>query len=185
MVVIMKIEVLQVGELRCNCYLLSYLDSVLVIDPGDEVDRIISKIGNRKLLGIIITHYHFDHIGAIEGLVNKYQVMIYDKSNLDLKRENVIDKFKFMVIETPGHKEDAITIYFKYEGVMFCGDFIFRDGIGRCDLDGGNYCDMLESIQKIKKYPRDTVIYPGHGDCSTLGYEMDNNIYFRDDVKYF
>lgn len=181
----MKIERLEVGELRCNCYLLSYLDSVLLIDPGDEFELISHKIGDRRLVGIIVTHYHFDHIGALESLVNRYHVMVYDKSNLDIEKENVIDKFRFMVIDTPGHREDAITIYFKEDGVMFCGDFIFRDGIGRCDLDGGNYYDMLESIRKIKKYPRDTVIYPGHGDSSTLGYEMDNNIYFRDDVKYF
>ena len=90
------------------------------------------------------------------------------------------DKFKFEVIYTPGHKEDAITIYFKENKCMFCGDFIFRDSIGRCDLHGGDIKEMLESIKKIKKYDKDTVIYPGHGDKTTLEYEINNNMYFLD-----
>ena len=59
------------------------------------------------------------------------------------------------------------------------GDFIFRDSIGRIDLPGGNLSMMIESIDKIKKYNRDIVIYPGHGDSTSLGYEIDNNIYFK------
>ena len=62
---------------------------------------------------------------------------------------------------------------------MFCGDFIFKDSIGRYDLDGGNIKDMINSIEKIKKYDRYITIYPGHGEKTTLGYEIDNNIYFK------
>ena len=67
---------------------------------------------------------------------------------------------------------------------MFVGDFIFRDSIGRCDLVGGDMNEMIRSIGRIKMYPRDIKIDPGHGEETTLGYEMDNNIYFRSDVKY-
>ena len=175
----MKIEIIKVGELECNCYLLDINNKVLVIDPGDNSDKIINKIGNRIVEGIIITHYHFDHIGALEDLVNKYEVNVYDKNNMN-EGINKIDNFMFDVIYTPGHKEDCICIYFKDDNVMFVGDFIFRNSIGRCDLPGGNIKDMIDSICKIKKYDKDIVIYPGHGDKTTLEYEINNNIYFLD-----
>ena len=174
----MNIEVVKVGELECNCYLLDIDNKVLVIDPGDNSDKIINKIGNREVVGIIITHYHFDHIGAIDDLVNKYNVLVYDKNNMD-EGINKIDNFIFDVIYTPGHKEDCISVYFDEDKVMFVGDFIFRDSIGRCDLSGGNMNEMMISINKIKLYDRDIIVYPGHGDFTTIGYEIDNNIYFR------
>ena len=178
----MKIDIVKVGDLECNCYILDMDDRVLVIDPGDDADKIIDTIGSRDVVGIIITHYHFDHVGAMEELVSKYSVSVYDKNNM-CEGENVIDKFKFEVIYTPGHKEDAITIYFKEDKCMFCGDFIFRDSIGRCDLSGGSINMMIESISKIKEYDKDIVVYPGHGDRTTLGYEINNNMYFLD-VNY-
>ncbi len=174
----MKIERVIVGRIECNCYILSVNNKVLIIDPGDEFKKIDKVINGREVVGIIITHYHFDHIGAIDDIVNKYKTKVYDKHNLS-EGLNKIDCFSFDVIFTPGHKEDLITIYFKNEKVMFCGDFIFKDSIGRCDLDGGDINIMFESIEKIKKYDRDITIYPGHGEWTTLGYEMDNNIYFR------
>lgn len=175
----MKIDIVKVGELECNCYLLDIDNKLLVIDPGNNSDRIINKIGNRDVVGIIITHYHFDHIGAIDDLVNRYNVSVYDKNNMN-EGINKIDSFIFDVIYTPGHKEDCICIYFKEDKIMFVGDFIFRDSIGRCDLAGGSVKDMIESINKIKKYDKDIVIYPGHGDKTTLEYEINNNMYFLD-----
>ena len=174
----MKIDRVIVGNIECNCYIISINDKVLVIDPGDEFKKIDRVINGREVVGIIITHYHFDHIGALSDIVNKYKCKVYDKSNLSEGLNN-IDNFSFYVIYTPGHKEDLITIYFKEEKIMFCGDFIFKNDIGRCDLDGGNIRDMMNSIDKIKEYDRSIIIYPGHGDKTTLGYEIDNNIYFN------
>ena len=175
----MKIEVVKVGDLECNCYLIDINGRLLVIDPGDDSDKIINKIGNRSVVGIIITHYHVDQIGALDSIRNKYNVMAYDITNMN-EGVNKIDKFNFEVIYTPGHKEDAITIYFKEDKCMFCGDFIFKDSVGRCDLPGGNINEMINSIERIKKYDRDIVVYPGHGDSTIIGYESDNNIYFLD-----
>lgn len=175
----MKIDIVKVGKLECNCYILDINGCVLVIDPGDEYLKIMDVIDDRKILGVIITHYHFDHIGALDELVNNHSVMVYDKNNMN-EGENRIGDFCFDVIYTPGHKEDLVTIYFKKEKVMFCGDFIFRDCIGRCDLPGGNINDMIKSINKIKKYDDDTIIYSGHGDSTTIGYEKNNNMYFLD-----
>lgn len=177
----MKIEKIAVGYLKCNCYILDINGEILIIDPGDEEDKIIKLINNRKVVGIIITHYHFDHIGALDNIKEKYHTKVYDKSNL-IEGDNQIANFNFDVIYTPGHKEDAITVYFKKDKVMFTGDFIFKDSIGRCDLLGGNTTDMIKSINKIKKYDKDIIIYPGHGEQTTLGYEINNNVYFRDYV---
>ena len=175
----MNIESIKVGYLKCNCYILNIDNNVLIIDPGDESNKIIKAIDNRKVVGIIITHHHFDHIGAVDSLIDKYHVKVYDKNNLS-EGINKIAKFIFEVIYTPGHKEDLITIYFKEDKVMFCGDFIFKDSIGRCDLPGGNISDMMKSIDKIKKYDKDIIIYPGHGNITSLGYEINNNPYFND-----
>ena len=143
------------------------------------MSKIKNMIGNREVIGIIITHNHFDHVGAVDELSYEYKVKIYDKNNMS-EGENKIDKFKFNVIYTPGHKEDSITIYFKEDKCMFCGDFIFRNSIGRCDLPGGNISEMIKSIERIKKYDSDIVIYPGHGVDTTIGYEINNNMYFLD-----
>lgn len=175
----MKIEIVKVGSLECNCYLLIKNNKVLVIDPGDEFNKIDEKIGNRRVVGVIITHYHFDHIGALEQFVNKYKVLVYDRNNMNEGMVQ-IDDFSFEVIYTPGHKEDSITIYFRKDKNMFCGDFIFRDSIGRWDLPGGNLNDMISSIKKIKKYDDDIVIYPGHGEKTNLRYEKNNNMYLLD-----
>ena len=94
-----------------------------------------------------------------------------DRNNLEEKEYN-IDKFNFEVIYTPGHKEDLITIYFKKEKVMFTGDFIFKGTIGRTDLVGSNHNDMLDSLNRISKYDKDIVIYPGHGHSTILGDEV-------------
>ena len=175
----MKVEIIKVGKLRCNCYILSIDDKVLVIDPGADSYKIVELIGKRKVVGIVITHHHFDHDGDACILSEKYKTIIYDKTNL-IEGNNTILPFSFEVIYTPGHKDDLITLYFKNEKVMFCGDFIFKDSIGRCDLSGSSVSDMANSLKKIMNYDRDILLYPGHGTQTTLGYEFDNNVYFNE-----
>jgi len=167
----MQIESIKVGYLETNCYILIKNNNCLIIDPGDEVDVIVSQIGDLNVLGVIITHYHFDHIGALNDIINKYDVPIYDVNNLE-EKEYKINDFTFDIIYTKGHHETCITIYFKDEKVMFTGDFIFKNGIGRTDLETGNISEMLYSLEKMKKYPKDITLYPGHGDVTNLGYEI-------------
>ncbi len=174
----MQIKTVKVGYLETNCYILIDNNECLIVDPGDEFSKIIDEIGNLKPLGIIITHYHFDHIGALEDIKNKYNIPVYDINNLE-EKEYTIGNFKFEVIYTKGHHNTCITIYFSKEKVMFVGDFIFKDSIGRTDLEGSNEEDMYKSILKIKDYPNDIIIYPGHGDITNLGYEKENNGYFK------
>lgn len=162
----MKIDRVVVGDLQTNCYILSIGNKCLVIDPGDEYNKIKEVIGNKNVVGAIVTHNHFDHVGAINYFDN-----IYDYHNLK-EGINNIGEFSFEVIYTPGHTDDSIVIYFKDENVMFVGDFIFKDGVGRTDL-GGNYYDLVSSIKKIAKYDKDIVLYPGHGDSTKLGEEIE------------
>lgn len=164
----MQINRVIVGNLDTNCYVIEKDNKCLVIDPGDEYDKIEKVIANNEVVGVIVTHYHFDHIGALDNFDKN---LIFDINNLKEKEYN-IDCFNFEVIYTPGHKEDAITIYFREENVMFTGDFIFKDAIGRVDLSGGNYVDMLNSLNKISKYDKGIKIYPGHGVETYLNKEL-------------
>lgn len=174
----MKVETVVTGYLEENCYILSIDNDVLVIDPGDDYDKINKVINNRHISGVLITHRHFDHIGALS---NFDKSIIYSNDNLEEKEYN-IGKFTFDVIYTKGHSDDSVSYYFKKDNMLFCGDFIFYESIGRCDLPTGDYEEMLKSINKIKKYPHDMTIYPGHGETTTLSHEIENNIYFKENI---
>lgn len=173
----MKIKSLVLGPFGTNSYIIEKDGKVLIIDPAAEKNTIIKSVGDKKVVGIIVTHYHPDHIGALEDIKNYYKVKVYDIKNLK-EGNNNIENLNFEVIYTKGHTEDLITIYFKEEKKMFCGDFIFAGSIGRWDLDGGNFDTMKESIRKILKYPMDITIYPGHGPTTTLGREVYTLNYF-------
>ena len=163
LVICMNIKRIVVGSLEENCYIVEKNNQCLIIDPGDEVQKIISNI-DKEVIGILITHYHFDHIGALDEIKNKYKVSIND----------YYEGFDYEIINTPGHTSDSKTFYFKNDNIMFVGDFLFKNGIGRCDLPTGNIEEMKKSINLIFSYPLDTIIYPGHGDKSTLKDEIHN-----------
>ncbi len=168
----MEINSVVVGPLDTNCYILNNNGKVIIIDPGDEKDKIINEV-NGEVVGIIITHHHFDHVGALEKIKKYYKVNVYDYSNL--KENNKIDDFEFKMIRTPGHTDDSITIYFEKEKIMFVGDFIFYGSIGRTDL-GGNISDMKKSIESILLYDDDIKLYPGHFIPTKIGIERNNLI---------
>ena len=172
----MQVEKLVTGYLQENCYILIKGDECLVIDPGSDYPFIKNRIEDKKVVGILLTHSHFDHIGAVDDLVKDYKVDVYSYKNLD-EGNKIISKFNFDVILTPGHSSDSITFYFKEDKIMFTGDFLFKENIGRCDLPTGNISVMKKSLNKIKTYDDEITIYPGHGEMSTLKYEKDNNQY--------
>jgi glyoxylase-like metal-dependent hydrolase (beta-lactamase superfamily II) len=174
----MNIRIVQNGDLFENCYLLEKENRVLIIDPGSEFDKINSYVEDNEVIGILITHRHKDHIGALEEAINTYKCPVYEKLNLEEETYN-IGPFSFNVIFNPGHTPDSITFYFYKEHIMFVGDFIFEGNIGRCDLPGGDMNEMMKSIQKIKSFPDDTTIYSGHGEFTKLGHEKRWNYYFN------
>lgn len=167
------------GSLDENCYILKKNDKALVIDPGDEYPKIKEAIGDAKVIGVLVTHAHFDHVGALRNFLTNKRMKVFKHSTVQ-EQEYTIDDFKFEVINTPGHSKDSITFYFKEEGCMFVGDFVFKDTVGRWDLPGGDKEVMYDSIEKIRVYSDNITLYPGHGDKTTLGYEKENNKYFND-----
>jgi glyoxylase-like metal-dependent hydrolase (beta-lactamase superfamily II) len=169
----MIVKTIKVGYLETNCYILIKDNDALIIDPGDEYNKIEKEIQNLNIEAILITHHHFDHVGALSKFKN---IKIID-NNLE-EQEYEIGKFKFEIIKTPGHTSDSISFYFKEENIMFVGDFVFENSIGRTDLDSGNNLEMKKSIEKLKTYPIKTKLYPGHGDATTLEQEIKNNPFF-------
>ena len=177
------------GYLNENCYILENNNKCLVVDPGDDLDLIMEEIGDNKVVGILITHAHFDHIGALEGLYNKTKANIYYRNiNNEINYDNLIDvkekeydlgDFIFKCIYMPGHRNDLVTFYFEKEKIMFTGDFLFYLSVGRTDLEYGDYEEMNKSIELIKKYDDDIIIYPGHSSETTLGFEKKYNEYLR------
>lgn len=166
------------GYLDENCYVLKKNNTCLVVDPGDDFLKIKEAIGDCKILGVLITHSHADHIGALRNFLTKRSIKIFKRSNLEEKEYSVGD-FHFECIYTPGHSKDSVTFYFKDSNEMFIGDFIFKDSIGRCDLPGGSDSEMRESIQKILQYSDDIKLYPGHYDSTTLGDEKKHNPFLK------
>jgi len=174
----MKIERIVNGYLEENCYIIyNNLNECLIIDPGSEGEKIEKFIKEKKLnvISFLITHYHFDHIGALEYLKEKYNCKINDYKNVgDIK----ISSFKFKVIQNFGHTLDSCSFYFYNENVMFTGDFIFKDTIGNYDFKNKKY--MLDSLKEFKNIDKDIKIYPGHYDETSVFYEHKNNIYLKE-----
>jgi hydroxyacylglutathione hydrolase len=167
-VIKMIIKKIVVGYLKENRYILEKNNKVIIIDPGDEFEKIDKEI-HGEVIGVLLTHSHFDHVGALNEVLNKYHVPV-NKFNPE--------PFNFEVIYTPGHSWDSKTYYFKNEDVMFTGDFIFYHDLGRTDLKSGSQKDMQKSLNKIKKYPLNIKCYPGHGQETTLQEEINNINYF-------
>ncbi|WZL74430.1 MBL fold metallo-hydrolase [Clostridiaceae bacterium 35-E11] len=207
----MILERFVVGMLETNGYIVYDENTLeaLVIDPGDEPQTFMQYINKHhlKLTHILLTHYHYDHIGAVEELKKKYNsiVCIHKKEVEGLKDPSVnysmntfrksisIDPDRLLkegdtievgnmtleVIHTPGHTPGGICFKVKNEDIMFTGDTIFNIDLGRTDLDGGDFIAMRNSIRnKVSKWDDCLTIYPGHGDPATMEYVRRKNIEF-------
>lgn len=164
----MQIERIVVGDLEENCYILTKNNRTIIVDPGDEALKIIKSLSDKNVVGVLITHHHFDHIGALKEIEEYFKI----------KEDREIEGFKYEIIETPGHTSDSVSYYFPDDKVLFAGDFLFLNSIGRTDLPTGNDIEMQKSLELIRKYPDDVVVYPGHGEATTLGHEKDNFKYY-------
>lgn len=178
----MQVKKVVVGYLQTNCYIVEHENNSIVIDPGDDPYLIENLIGNSTLLGILITHSHSDHIGAKDAIAKKYNVPVYDFTNLEEKKYS-LGNINFEVIKNPGHTKDSISFYFYEYNFMFVGDFIFKGTVGRMDLEGGNVEDMNNSLKKIVNYPKSIKIYPGHGESTTLEDEINTNYYLKKAIQ--
>ncbi len=199
----LKVEIAVVSMFATNCYLV-YSEptrATLVIDPGAEAKKIIDIIKRLNLdpKYIINTHGHIDHIGANGKIKAEFNVPIMlHKNDVDLyhnpgfglkhvlKKQPQPDHFlkeddiisigsdNFKVIETPGHTQGGISIL--SGACLFSGDTLFAGSIGRTDLAGGSYRELMSSIhEKLLTLPADTKVYPGHGPLTTIGEETVSN----------
>lgn len=157
----MQIKCIPVGPLQANCYILIKGRQALLIDPGDEQEKIESIVDGLDLVGILLTHSHFDHVGALSYFEEKYH----------LKHNQEVKDFSYEFIKTPGHSKDSLTFYFPNEKIMFTGDFLFQGTVGRMDFPGGDEKEMQESLELISQYDDEIIVYPGHGPSTTLGEE--------------
>lgn len=171
----MQIETVKVGNLQTNCYIITKQGKSVIIDPGDEYSKIINKVKDKNVVDILVTHHHFDHIGALEKLEKHFSL----KHN-----QKMSETLNYQIIKNPGHSKDSISFYFPEEKVLFGGDFIFYHSVGRWDLPSGSLKEMKESIEKILKFPKDITIYPGHGPQTNLENEIPYLEYFMKKISF-
>ncbi len=173
------LDVLKVvtGFLEENCYIVNNGVDALIIDPGSEANKIIDTIKkhNLNVIGILITHYHFDHVGVLDEIKKEYpNAKLVDYKN---KGNNVIGPFNFKVIQTFGHTLDSASYYFDENEMLFSGDFIFKGTIGNFDEDNEDI--MINSLSTFKYMPLNVEIYPGHGEKTNVEEEKNNNPFLR------
>ena len=208
------VKTFPVGPLETNCYLVIDNDTkdALLIDPGAEAEKLLTIIDAEKvdLRGVVLTHGHGDHIGAVEKIISNKNVPLWINSedavmltdsekNLsamlglsitsdhpynELTDGEVIDfgSIQIKILQTPGHTRGGVSIFIQNENnpILFSGDTLFKGDVGRCDLPGGNWETLRNSIlEKLYLLPENTIVYPGHGGSSTIGNEKITNNYVK------
>lgn len=192
----MKIQTFIVGLLATNCYILNdESKDAIIIDPGFETKREVQAIedyinkNSLKVQVIINTHGHSDHISGNKKILKKYNCSICIHKN-DLRYlDNTINNSKIIlvkdgdlihinkknlkVISTPGHTPGGICLL--GDRILFSGDTLFYRGIGRLDFPGGSRKDMKKSLLKLMSLPEELIVYPGHGNFTTIGDEKKLN----------
>lgn len=200
----MKIKILSLGQLKTNCYILYNDKNCIVIDPADDANFIAETIEKLmvKPIALVATHGHFDHnlasgelqfiykvpfyihkddlflIKTIDDSV-KYWLKIKDKailpyevSSLDENTCLKLGEMDLEIIHTPGHTPGSVSI--KIGRDMFTGDTLFKDDIGRHDFSYSSKDQIKVSLRKLMKLPNNTVVYPGHGESTTIANEKKN-----------
>ena len=199
----MKIQIMQVGPIGTNCYLLADEEAkqCAVIDPGDYgagVAREVSASGY-ALTAIFLTHGHYDHTGGVEALLKEFpDTPVYlsrkDQYAGDAYLQQLfplipgcrdygegdtfaIGNLTVTVMSTPGHSEGSVTL--RCENALFCGDTLFAGSCGRTDLPGGDWQTINLSLERLAELEGDFTVYPGHGESTTLARERMINPYMR------
>ena len=203
----MKIKSMQVGELATNCYILvdETEKKAAVIDPGDEADRILAELNklDAQVEYILLTHGHFDHIGAVVQLHQALpQTKVYlhradsrgtgfhvvpladqvaDLLYYDDGDTLILGSLTIHVIHTPGHTPGGVTL--QVEDVLFTGDTLFYGSMGRSDFPGGNTAQLFASLKKLAQLEGDYQVLPGHEMTTTLDRERRSNVFMLEALK--
>ena len=175
------------GALATNGYLVSNPETkeAVFIDPAANCDRIIRGLEDMgcRLAAILLTHGHFDHIGAAEELKRRTKAPIYAGEDAKEMLENADQRIirpagmEFRVLFTPGHTAGGVCYYMEEYGILFSGDTLFAGSVGRTDLPGGSPAVLRESLKKLTRLPDSVLVYPGHGASTTIGDERQQNPY--------
>ncbi|MDA8121769.1 MAG: MBL fold metallo-hydrolase [Deltaproteobacteria bacterium] len=206
-----RVHVLEVGPLAVACYIVEHVADrkAAVIDPGGDGEAILGEIGKLGISvdGILLTHGHFDHVGAVALLREKtgakvrihkadvkrmksartqglmFGLRIPDTPDPDALVEEgdrvAVAGLEFLVVHTPGHTPGCVSYLLEREKMAFVGDLIFAGSIGRTDLPGGDYDTLIRAVrEKIFVLPDDTALFPGHGPATTVGEEKRSNPFF-------
>jgi hydroxyacylglutathione hydrolase len=202
------VRIFTVGQIAENCFLFRQdgSDSALIIDPGDEADRILAAANELgvSIEGILLTHTHFDHIGAVAPIANATGAPVwcpemetpvladinsyvpwpgfgpyesYDADHTVKGGEKLeLAGMEIDVIFTPGHSPGHVTYSVPAEQAIFSGDVLFQGSVGRTDLPGGDGPTLMRSIRTlVDSHPPETTVYPGHMGITTLGAEQATN----------
>ncbi len=194
----MIIHTLPVGYLQTNCYIIEGEDDrCLIIDPGAEAERIGAFLDAKGLTAeaILLTHGHFDHVGAVKPLARRYGCRVF-LNERDLALPAAItggtlyatDRYgegdnltlaglDFTVLEAPGHTPGSVCLLFDKD--MFCGDVLFAGSCGRTDLPGGDPSRMTDSLRRLAGLEKNYTVWPGHGEPTELDREKRYNMYLR------
>ncbi len=203
------VRMFTVGPVQENCFIVRAKgsDRALVIDPGEEAERLLKAIealGIRTVDAILLTHTHFDHVGAVAPVAHATGAPVYCP---ELERAVLADIMAFIpwpgfgpyesyeadelvsggetlelagltidVRFTPGHSPGHVTYSIRDADALLSGDVLFRGSVGRVDLPGGDWATLLASIEAlIAEFPAETTVYPGHMGITTLGHELATN----------
>jgi glyoxylase-like metal-dependent hydrolase (beta-lactamase superfamily II) len=203
-----------VGPVQENCFILRQQDTgqALIVDPGDEAERIldaVEKLEIEKVEAVLITHTHFDHIGAVAPVARATGAPVYCPELETRVLANIMDYVPWPgfgpfesydadhsvkggerlelagltldVISTPGHSPGHVTYAVAEENALFSGDVLFQGSVGRVDLPGGAWPTLLASIETLmESFPPEATVYPGHMGITTLGRERATNPFLRE-----
>jgi hydroxyacylglutathione hydrolase len=204
----MDVRMFTVGPVAENTYIFRRDDSdrALIVDPGDEADKLLAAIDGLgvRLEGILLTHTHFDHVGAVAPVAKATGAEVWvpeaEKFVLDdimafvpwpgfgpfesYDAEHTLSGgdrlelagFEIDVLSTPGHSPGHVTFSIPNETAIFSGDVLFQGSVGRTDLPGGDWNTLFESIRSlVEGLPEETTVYPGHMGLTSLGAERAGN----------
>ncbi len=198
----MQLKTLPVGDFYVNCTMLFENGAAWIVDPGADGEKLLAWLTEQRLqpAGILLTHAHFDHIGAINALeaafpglpvyvhpddepmlthpLNQYPPEyppIARPANLRDCRDCPVAK----VIETPGHTPGGVCYYLEADRLLLSGDTLFAGSIGRTDLPGGDCQTLMKSLTRLISLPDDTKVIPGHGPTTTIAAEKRQNPFLR------
>jgi glyoxylase-like metal-dependent hydrolase (beta-lactamase superfamily II) len=203
-----------VGPVQENCFVVRQngASSAVIIDPGDEADRLLAALdalGIEKLEAILVTHTHFDHIGAVAPVAKATGAPVWCPELETRVLANIMDfvpwpgfgpfesydadhtvkggetlelaGLSFEVMATPGHSPGHVTYALVEDEAIFSGDVLFEGSVGRVDLPGGDWPTLLASIESLlERFGPDTTVYPGHMGITTLGRERASNPFLRE-----